>query len=510
MGDAGVTVPAPVLFASPATAAEVARASAVVTLVGGYDGSGNYGDLAQLDAALALLDRFEPSLLLLPVLERSRLAEHRALADEFLHRPENVLFFDPGEGYQDDLQPIGAPADLAFAGCYLYGGGYLNPSWGERKLAMLAATERLLADGGAAEVCRVSSGLQADAGWLAALDHADTQMLRAFEPLGSRDPASTEAFATLVGGAGARDTADDAVGLLRHLRPAEERADPEGPARVNVHVAEHPWVTEGPRAMADLYAGVLAELERRAGRPIAAQPLLAYADRWVTDREEIERLSAVCAARGIEVAEPRVLRPAGLAEAAGEMRRAALTLSCSYHVALTSLLLGVPAALFGDNAYYRQKAAGLGEAFGLPPAFAPTSDADPAVLADELAAAFDERRREGLAYAIRLGASRVRETRAAAEAELLATLGSAVARALDARLAHATERLRERSTEPAELLARLALLESENGAMSPPVPSAPAVSEEGAAAQTLAELLGSRSWRMTAPFRRVGGRFGRR
>lgn len=503
-------VAAPAFFAPPATVAEVARASALIALVGGYDGSGNYGDLAQLDAALALLERFDPGLLALPVLERSRLGDHRELAGEFLHRFEHAIFFDPGEGHADDLQPLGAPADLAFAACYLYGGGYLNPSWGERKLAMLAAAERLLADGGAPSVCRVSSGLQADAGWIAALAPADARMLRSFEPLGSRDPASTEALAALGGGARARDTADDAVGLLRRLRPTEERAESDGRAWVNVHLAEHPWVTERPRAMADLYAGVLAELGRHAGRVVAAQPLLAYADRWVSDREGIERLSAACAARGIEVAEPRVLRPAGLAEAAGEMRRAALTLSCSYHVALTSLLLEVPAALFGDNAYYGQKAAGLAQAFGLPPGFAPAADADPAVLARELAVVFEERRRGDLAGAIRLGASRARETRAAAEVDLLAELGSAAVRALEARLAEQSERLREHTTEPAELLARLAMPGAEEGGAEPPVEDRPPAGEEGAAAQKLAELLESRTWRMTEPLRRFGARLQRR
>jgi polysaccharide pyruvyl transferase WcaK-like protein len=494
------------LFAPPATVAELGRARAVALLIGSYDGSGNYGDLAQLDAALSLLQKFEPALLVLPLLERSRLADHRALVGEFLHPPTRALFFDPGEGHEDELQPVAAPADLAFAACYLYGGGYLNASWGGRKLAMLRAAEELLGAGGATEVCRMSSGLQADADWVAALSEADAESLGGYEPLGARDPSSREALAALGGGAEARETGDDAVGLLRRLIDGPV-AEPADRASIYVHVAEHPWATERPQAIADFYADLLAEVARRADQPVVARPLIAYHDRWVSEQQAVERLAEACAKRGVELSRPQVLRPAGLPGELSRMRRATLTVSSSYHVALTSLMLGVPTVLLGDNPYYEQKAAGLIETFGLPDGFTPTSHTDPASLADEIAAVvFDDARLADLRSRLSAAGGRLSGTRAAVEAELLAVLGSAAVASLSDRLGEAGERLRERSAEPAELLARLAMLEPDDG-VEPEV--APQQSNH-AAERMLAEVLGSRSWRMTSPLRRAGARLRRR
>jgi polysaccharide pyruvyl transferase WcaK-like protein len=497
---------APAFFATPATAAKVVRAPAIAILIGGYDGSGNYGDIAQLDAAIALFKRFEPELLLLPVLERAHLAEHRNLAGEFLEPPAQALFFDPDGISDDGLLPVPAPADLTFAACYLYGGGYLNSSWGERKLAMLGGAEDLLAAGGCERICRLSSGLQVEADWIADLSAADAEALRSFEPLGVRDRGSAAALAALGSSTATLDTGDDAVGVLRRLPAPASPPGPDGRLHLNLHIAEHGWVTERPQAIADFYADFAAELGRRAGLPVLAQPLLAYLDRNTSEQAALERLAAACAEGGVDLAEARVLRPAGLVEAVAEMRRASITLSCSYHVALTSLSSGVPAILLRDNAYYEQKAAGLAETFGLPPAFALDSSADPRAAAAELAAILlDER--HGLDLARRLGsaAGRLQERRAEVETDLVTGLGTAVASALTARLGELSERLRERSAEPAELLAQLSALQTQDEAGGT-TPDAPAPSpEDSAAEETLAAVLGSRSWRLTAPLRRVGG-----
>jgi hypothetical protein len=221
-----MTSTAPTFFATPETAAEVADAPAVAVLIGGYDGSGNYGDIALLDAALGLLDRLDPDVLLLPVVERSYLADHRALSGDFLHPPKRALFFDAGEGHEDDLVAVPAPVDLAFGACYLYGGGYLNPSWGKRKLAMLGAAESLLAIGGAKDVCRLSSGLQVDGGWTGGVAAAEAEALHSFELLGVRDRGSGEALAALHSPAPIVDTGDDALGILRRLPPADPPARP--------------------------------------------------------------------------------------------------------------------------------------------------------------------------------------------------------------------------------------------------------------------------------------------
>jgi hypothetical protein len=494
---------APTLFARPETVEAVERARAVVVLIGSYDGSGNFGDIAQLAAAQALVERLGPGLLPLPLLEREYLASHDRLIDEGrVHRLPHTLYFDPGNDGDDELLPVPAPVELAFGACYLYGGGYLNRLWGARKLAMLAAAETLLAGGGLTAPCRLATGLQVEAGWVAA-GHAAP--LAGFELLGSRDGDSRLALESL-GTAAALDSGDDAVGLLGRLPVAAPPAADDGPLRLNLHFAEHGWVSERPGVVLGFYAGFLAELADRAGRPLLAQPLIAYLDGRVDERAGVERLRAACGPLAIEIAEPLLLRPANLAEAAPRLRAASLTLSCSYHVALTSLMLEVPAVLIGDNRYYEQKAAGLRADFGLSPAFAPTAGADPAAIAGEVATTLlDPAGGDALRRQLRTGAERLRSRRAATETELLGRLGGGAALALAGRVGEQAERLRLHAAEPAELRARLAVLETEREEQ-PRAGAEAAVEAELRARQAEAALAGvlqSRSWRLLAPLRRL-------
>jgi hypothetical protein len=498
----------PALFCEAATAREIERARAVVLLVGSYDGSGNYGDIAQFAAAQSLVERLGPGVLALPVLEREYLAGHRQLVQgSGVHAP-HALFFDPDGAHEDDLGAVAAPVELGFGACYLYGGGYLNRLWGARKLALLGAAEALLAAGGVAAPCRVASGLQVEAGWVAAGAAPD---LARFELLGGRDGTSRAALAGANPAAVALESGDDAVGLLGRLPLAGDVAPDGGRFRLNLHFAEHGWVSDRPQRLLELYTGFLAELSGLASRPLLVQPLIAYLDARVDERPGLERLRAACAPLGVEIAEPLLLRPAGLAAAAPGLRQAQLTLSCSYHVALTSLMLRVPAVLVGDNPYYEQKASALRADFGLPPAFAPAASADPAQAAREVAAALlDPLHGEELRRGLRAGVERLRQRRAAAEAELLARIGGGAARALAARIDAQAERLRLLAAEPAELRARLAALETEREerprAGNPELEAELRAQEAEAA---LASVLGSRSWRLLAPLRRLRARLRR-
>jgi len=507
-----VNSPESTLFATPASVQAIERARALVVLVGGYDGSGNYGDIAQFDAALELVERLGPGVLALPVLERQYLAGHRDLKEGGGEADRPALFFDPGNegGYEDALLPVAAPIDLAFGASYLYGGGYLNRLWGPRKLALLAAAEALLAAGGAPPSCRLSSGLQVEPDWVAELAARGSSALSRLDLLGARDRGSQRALGAFGLTAPAVETGDDAIGLLARLPAADAAVPDDGRLHLNLHFAEHEWVTERPHAVLDFYAGFLAELGRLAQRPLTVQPLIAYSDSRVDERAGLERFVNACAAIGGEVTEPLVLRPTSLAAATTLLSQARLTLSCSYHVALTSLMLEVPAVLIGDNAYYEQKAAGLREDFGLPAAFTVATTADPAATAAAVAAALlgDELRRN-----LAAGSQRLRERRTGSEVELLGRLGGAATSALAERVEGLAERLRRQAEQPAELQERLAALQSEAEELRRLVDESPleaelrvqeAVARAEAAEATVAAALGSRSWRMAAPLRRVG------
>lgn len=508
----------PTLFAEPATARAIAGAHAIVFMVGSYDGSGNFGDIAQFRAALALVERLQPALLPVPVLERAELEQHRALLEGGEPAPATPVFYDPAGTLADGLQPVGAPQDLAFGAAYLYGGGYLNGAWGERKLAMLRSAEAMLLAGGAPASCRVASGLQVEAEWVAGLSEEDAATLRSFELLGVRDAGSAPALEALTPATPVTASADDAVAVLGTL-PGNGHRSGNGKLRVNLHFAEHEWVSGRPDEVLDFYSSFLAELSRQAGKPVAAQPLLAYFGGRIDERPATERLRAAGSAIGAEVAEPLPLRPATLGEAAPVIGAADLTLSCSYHVALTSLMLGVPAVLLGDNAYYEQKAAGLVEDFGLPATFMPSATADPAAGAAEVAAAALGPRQAELRERLAARAAELRRRRAAAELELASRLGAGALAALDRRAGELAGRLRDRSAEPAALHARMAELRTEledlhRRAAESPLDAELRVQEAEARADEahakLAELLGSRSWKLGEPLRRAGARLRRR
>jgi len=452
------------LRCSPATARAMDESGAAVVLIGGYDGSGNFGDIALLDAAVALVERL--GALPVPVVETVHAAFHKTLRPEL----EHILVYDP------DAEPDGELPDVAAV--YLYGGGYLNAWWGARQLA-----KARLALEAAPEAACVSSGLQAEPGWVEALGAADRELLARFAPFGVRDPLSAEALAPL---GPAEMTGDDAVAVLPEPSGVEKQA------RVNVHVVEHGWVTDDAQAPAQRFLTVLDELE---DQPVI-QPLVAYLDPVTNEQPVAAQFAATCRERGFEVAETIVLRPETLPEAAPLIESAALTLSCSFHVALTSLLLGVPTELWSANRYYEQKAAGLDADFadGRDGARARRARAE-ASLTARLAAATTARERERLRHhAARTGVLRAELAQLRAElqdherqatgpwipADARKQVDHALEAAAAARAAREDEAARRRAAE-----ARIAELEATIESLQ----------------RQLEVVYGSRSWKLTAPLR---------
>lgn len=484
----------PALFAGPETAAAIAAADSLAFLVGGYDGSGNFGDVLMLDAALELLAPLEPGLVVLPVLERQFAAHHPQLAEQMIQPPRHPVYFDPDGNGEDGLVPIAAGPRLSSAISYFYGGGYFNGLWGDRKLAMMRAAEALLAAAQPAQVRRVGSGLQVEAAWLDALSPEDTALLRAFELLGTREPRSGALLAGF-GSAIVPESGDDAVGPLARLHPAVPPG--EGPLRVNLHFSEHDWVTSEPEALFDFYLSLLANLGGGLDRPVVAQPLIAYSDPRVDERPAAERLAAALASRRIEGLEPIVMRPARLGRVAAEMSAASLTVACSYHVALTSLMLGLPTLMVSHNLYYEQKATGLLDAFAQPPEFAIRPSTDPQACAEMvIAAALDPGAGARLRVQLALDAQRLHRTRAAAEADLFARVASIVAGIDEGAPQWAGDgAASDRRVRAAEGRGRAALERATIAEM-----------HSANLEKLVASLLDSTSWRLTRPLRRLRGK----
>jgi hypothetical protein len=481
----------PALFASRETAAVISEAESLAFLVGGYDGSGNFGDVLMLDVALELLSPLEPGLVVLPVLERQFADHHPGIAEQMLRPPRHPVYFDPDGSGEDDLAQIAAGPELSTAVTYFYGGGYFNGLWGDRKLAMMRAAEAVLATAQPERVLRLGSGLQVEAAWLSGLSSEDTAFLRAFELLGTRDPRSGELLAGF-GSAFVPESGDDAVSALARLRLAEPAGT--GPLQVNLHFTDHDWVTGDAGSLLKLYLDLLSHLGRHGDRPIVAQPLVAYLDPRVNERPAAERLSAGLEEQGIEVLEPVVLRPAKLGTAAAQIGKAAFTVACSYHAALTSLMLGLPTLTVAHNPFYEQKAAGLLDAFGQPSEFTIRPGADPRACAELLAeAVLDPEAGRRLRVQLALAARRLRRRRTVAEADLFA------------RVAYTVGGIEEESPQwiGEEADADRRVRETEGRLRATEERAAHAEAHASNLEAQLAELTGSTSWRLTEPLRRL-------
>jgi len=494
------------LYCDPGTWTELCARDAVVFAVGSYDGSGNYGDIAQLQAAVELLDGLAERPLVLPVIELGLVLRHRelGLAATGGFDPERVLAFEPNREAADlaaqalGLVPMALPTTVERAVTYLYGGGYLNSTWGERKLSMAEAVGALVDRAGIAPHGLVCSGLQIAPDWTSPGGTRKRRLFARAGRVGVRDPLSLEAAAGLADEGGeppAVLTGDDAVGVIPFATNPPRGDRPTVPLSLNVHFCDQEWVTGDSERQLEFVRRLLKGIAEAAGRPPGLQPLIAYDDARVSERPGLGRLLGALGEDGTvgPVAEPIVLRPARLAEQAEAIGDADLTIGFSYHVALTSLLAGAPAALLRGNAYYAQKAHGLRRDFALPGELLPTLDCDPAELAIRLHALVGEpaiasRLREG----IRVGAERVVERRARAQAELATELREALAGTSGSPAhrpaASPTDRsyatlmsVHAEAVERARDLARLAELQRSQ----------------------LGELQGSTSWRWTAPLRRL-------
>ncbi|HWM09633.1 MAG TPA: glycosyltransferase [Solirubrobacteraceae bacterium] len=354
------------LLATAADRERIGKAGSAVVLVGSYDGSGNYGDVLQLAAAIETVGRVPGDPLPVAIVEQEMAGQHLDLTKRHdkLFAGAAFVYFEDGRGTPvDGLLPLDEGSLPRRSALHLYGGGHLNRWWAARKLEHRTAAGWLA---GGRSLPTTASGLQVDE--TVAAGGPTHELLAGASWVGLRDGASLELADRHLGGDGGpstRLTGDDATPLVASARGA----DPE--AVVNLHLNLGSWVSDDPERRGEKIVRMLCALGDAAGGSLELQPVVAYEDRRVSERHEIaellERSRRELDAHGLRPLEPLDILDDVLENGLASFRRARLTVSCSYHVTLTSLLAGIPAVLLADNPYYDQKAAGLRALFDMPP-----------------------------------------------------------------------------------------------------------------------------------------------
>lgn len=358
-----------------------------VLLIGSYDGSGNYGDICQFRAALSVLSTLGPEFLLLPVIERQYLGSHldlraRVASDFggacFLYYAEQATDLDGGSPVE--LAPVVRPPGFNSSVVYFYGGGYLNEMWGRRKLAMADAVAEWVTSGenGRSQPLVVFTGQQVStrfgddpvaANWLRKAALFGVRDLQSAQNVSGRSPE-------LVAGAALAVAEDDAVGILAGTpmlsEPADEPPDAgNGDFHVDLHLTGESYATADPKQLTRFVADLLNAVQHETAAHVSVRLLVAYDDRRISERPFAEDFAA---AFPIGAGDPGALSftvedatRRHMVDPRWEQSRPDLTISCSYHVAMTSLLHDVPVVYLFGNEYYRQKAMSLQAGFGLSP-----------------------------------------------------------------------------------------------------------------------------------------------
>ena len=161
---------------------------------------------------------------------------------------------------------------------------------------------------------------------------------------------------------------------------------------MNLHLNGGHWVSDESEAMIGRVVAILRRWGKPRSRPLELQPMIAYEDDRISEAslvsEMVERYRPGSRAERVTPVRPLDVLADALRNRLAGFRRGRLTVSCSYHVAVTSLLAGIPTMLLAENRYYEQKAAGVRDLFGLDPGLVGVEGAEPdaesavAVLAD--------------------------------------------------------------------------------------------------------------------------------
>lgn len=345
------------LIPDDASRARLMAAPSSVVLIGGFDGSANFGDLLQarvgIERTLAA-NRFA----VVALVVEEAFVNHALVA---LGAPADLVI----------LQYTDSPARAALTQLpdltltYLYGGGYLNEAWSKRRLRHFDTVASLVSAHGNGGTPRVAAtGLQVSPHdrlwewkeWLAAAD-----------PLRVRDEASAIALSDAgVPRAQIQTSADDAIaGLVA----SGLRTDGDLKC-INIHLSISDYATDDAEARLTWMLDALATLAQSTPQ-LRCKLIVAFDDPRVSERDALNELERRYCERAESGATPAIeFETVSLVDslAAGNdlVLGAGGTITSSYHVGLASLWAQIPTLLLADNDFYRQKMGALAASFVLP------------------------------------------------------------------------------------------------------------------------------------------------
>ncbi|MCW1970783.1 MAG: polysaccharide pyruvyl transferase family protein [Anaerolineae bacterium] len=355
-------------FVSKQTLEQIQHADHIVMLLGSYSGYINFGDILQLQSAIQFHQQRNPNCLIMPLLNITAIPHTNGIQRMVKATGvETCLFFS--QVHHDDihnetrshflstycemrplmLEHIQPPT------LHVYGGGFFNERWGEQHLRLV---EHIIDQSGVGHY--VISGQQVSESFAARL----AAHIAEYQPelVGCRDQQSASYLKEY--GINAIWSSDDAIDLLISN---EGNANPTQPIRIGVHINSSGYTQENNIDDQTAQAFVVSQLQILAqyADENHAIPVLVnlYSD---AKQNAIDTWGNLASAplshffphfQGLDMGEMLVANH--LPQALNLLSTLHFVVTNSYHLALCCQMLGVPVYLAANNAYYRQKHAGL-------------------------------------------------------------------------------------------------------------------------------------------------------
>jgi len=359
-------------------------AKSICYLVGGYDGSGNYGDIMQLLGALDILGQFSGRMLVVPLLYYEYIQSFNDLYQQNRDSFGDAcfLYYDwkdlSGDVLRvENLERISHPPSV-YSQIFIYGGGFFTSRWMEGQLDIIQNLERWVTFDGKVGGVRVPPpiicGQQVSPGVLACPEGDRlVDLLKRAALVGVRDHISYKCISDL-GKADINEklflSHDDSLEYIAASigakgyppQPEPARAEREShPLTMNVHFSLEDYVTERPDHFLATVSSIIKNTIDYCDGEMTINFLIAYEDRRISESRFVEQLLQGYLPEAQAMAHTVCLN--SQLQNITTFAQADWTVSSSYHVALSSLLSGVPTFFIYDNDYYYQKAAGLKEQF---------------------------------------------------------------------------------------------------------------------------------------------------